>query len=207
MRILGGCVLAVVLSLAAPSARGEDEPDPATAKADAAKWLDVLQKDPGRRVNAAAELGRIGPPAGAAIPSLVAALGDRDEDVRGNAAWALGKIAGLRYEPVVYPMKPDYLAKHYPPTEDRKANSEPLVKLALPALQRALGDRSDDVRVNAVYALGCMEELAKDAAPALARVLLKDGDRRVRSNAAWALTKVSWVASSAACESRSKSCR
>ena len=58
MRILGGCVLAVVLSLAAPSARGEDEPDPATAKADAAKWLDQLG-DPYTRTGADVD-GRVG---------------------------------------------------------------------------------------------------------------------------------------------------
>ena len=183
-------VLAAVLALTTTAAGREDEKDPAAAKAEAAKWIEVLKREPGRRAAAAAELGRIGPPAGAAIEALVSVLGDRDEEVRGNVVWALGKIAGLRYEPVVVPFKPEYIAKHYPPTEDRKANSEPLVKLALPALQKALADKSDDVRVNAAYALGCMEELAKDAAPLLARALLKDDDRRVRANAAWALTKV-----------------
>jgi HEAT repeat protein len=181
--------LAAVL-LAFPAAAGAEEKDPAKAKADAARWIEVLKKEPGNRKQAAVELGNLGAPAGAAIPALVSALSDRDEPTRVNATWALGKIAGPRYVPATFPFLPAYLAQHYPATEERKANAEPLKKLALPALMKALADGAPDQRVNAAFALGCMEELASDAAPLLARALLKDGDRRVRSNAAWALTKV-----------------
>ncbi len=46
------------------------------------------------RRNAAIALGNVGDPA--AVPALVAALSDPAEVVRGHAAWALGRIGGLR---------------------------------------------------------------------------------------------------------------
>ena len=184
-------LLALVACLSStPGVRAGEEEDPAAARGEATRWIEVLKKDPARRKEAAAQLGRIGPPAGAAIPLLAGLAGDRDDAVRGNAVWALGKIAGPRYEPVVVPFTEEYRAKYYPPTEDWKENREPLVKQALPVLRRAINDKSADVRVNAVFALGCMEERAADSAPLLAQALLKDRDQRVRSNAAWALTKV-----------------
>ena len=179
---------AVIVPISASKA--EEGKDPAEARAEAARWIEVLKKEPAKRKFGALELGRIGPPAGVAIQVLAALTGDKDDAVRGNAVWALGKIAGPRYEPVVLPFTEAYKAKYFPPTEDWTANGDPLAKHALPALKKALGDKTGDVRVNAVFALGCMEERAADAAPLLARALLKDDDERVRRNAAWALTKV-----------------
>jgi HEAT repeat protein len=53
----------------------------------------LQEVDSDRRWKAARTLGRIGPPAAAAVPLLVDALGDRNEYVRAHAARALGRIA------------------------------------------------------------------------------------------------------------------
>src|SRR5262245_38866893 len=140
-----GLGLLAALLLVPANARGGGDDGAAAAaaaRAEAARWIEALKKDPSRRKDAAAALGRIGAPAGAAIPALVALAGDRDEAARGNAIWALGKIAGPRYEPVAIPFTEEYKAKYFPPTEDGTANGEPLAKQALPALKRALGDKS-----------------------------------------------------------------
>ena len=55
--------------------------------------VDALRTgSPDRRWRAARTLGRIGPPAGAAVPALEAALGDVESAVRMHAARALGRI-------------------------------------------------------------------------------------------------------------------
>jgi HEAT repeat protein len=89
MRHLRG--MGLVLVLVAPSSWGQEPPkqDGKTA----AQWAKDLQsKDSFEREKAAGALAKLGPGAKDAVPALVKALADPDEDVRRRIPYALGKI-------------------------------------------------------------------------------------------------------------------
>jgi len=118
---------------------------------------------PGRR-EAATALGRVvGPGARSAASALVAALGDRDAEVRARSARSLGTLPALN-----------------PGT--------PLVDLAATALSACLGgDRDPDVRDSAVAGL---RALGREGAGPLAAILdgLRDRDPGLRAGAVAAIS-------------------
>ena len=142
----------------------------------------------GRRVEdsvhkaAAAALGEIGAPA---VPGLLAALRDAEEDVRREAAWVLGKIGDAAAVPGLL------AALHDADVDVRVAAAAALGQIgdatAVPGLLAALHDADVDVRWTAARAL----ERIGDAAAVPGRLAaLGDADADVRWAAAVALGQI-----------------
>jgi HEAT repeat protein len=100
-------------------------------------------------------LGRIGPSAAAAIPSLVRGLANTNDQARWNAVWALGQIHG---EPQLVVPELVKLSRHSNP-KDRRYLAEALgnfgtnAKSAVPDLVGWLNDPSRPTRIRATNAL------------------------------------------------------
>jgi HEAT repeat protein len=167
------------------------------------------------RVQAAAALGQIGPPAVSAVPALIRALHDKGRNafVNDAAEKALSQIG-----PVAIPLLKDALCGEYGAgsgkalagmgtralptlieglkTEGCRAGAAigvgqmgPMAASAVPALIAAVADNSRDVRTWSVRALGQIGPQAKDAVPVLIATL-KDSDKWVRLDAVVALGKI-----------------
>jgi HEAT repeat protein len=134
------------------------------------------------RADAAEALGKIGPPAAAAIPRLnKMMLSDKDDFARTAAAVALARIN---------PADPIGLAFLQSLLTDEKSDEHtletaayaladlgPAAKGSLPALVKLLQHESDDVRWPTIYAIG--EIGGKDAIPLL-KPALNDKDEFIR---------------------------
>jgi len=101
-----------------------------------------------------ASFTKLGAPA-QAVPALIAALGDANENVRANAAKALARIGPAAVEAV-----PTLIAALGDANENVRANAAkalarigPAAVEAVPALIAALGDANENVRANAAEAL------------------------------------------------------
>lgn len=155
-------------------------------EADVPGLLEALVRSEGaRRADAAEELGRIGPPAKAAVPELVKSLQDRDADVRLAAAGALASIDPGN--PAILPALEGEL-KAGP--DQRKSTAEILGDLGavgVPGLSGALKDPDAGVRWAAAESLGRIGPAAKSAVPALAAAL---EDKEIRSIVADALAGI-----------------
>jgi HEAT repeat protein len=132
------------------------------------------------RQNAVWALGALGN--SRAVPTVAAALKDREAPVRKRSAWALGALDAS-----------EAVAALVAALGDEDAGVRKQAAWALGAigsregvdgLIKALGDASPDVREQAAWALGAIGD--SKATPALTRAL-KDADARVRRKAAWAL--------------------
>ena len=107
-----------------------------------------------------------------AVPALIQALGDSDRDVRRAAATRARLRANSQGDSG---------------WDVRRAAAEALVKIGTPAVSpliQALGDRSENVRAAAAWALGDLGD--PQAIPALIQAL-GDQSENVRWAAAWAL--------------------
>ena len=142
------------------------------------------RKDKGVRQAAAEALVKIGAPA---VEPLIAALKDKDSDVRYAAAKALGEIKDPRaVEPLIAVPKDYYSGVRY-------AVTEALVKIGAPAMEpliAALKDKDSkdsDVRQAAAEALGEIKD-PRAVEPLIAA--LKDEDSDVRAAAAYALGEI-----------------
>ncbi|MHC4974504.1 MAG: HEAT repeat domain-containing protein [Planctomycetota bacterium] len=140
------------------------------------------------RDNAMRTLGKIGPPAKAAQPKLVAALEDTDRDIRYEAADALRRIG--------YPMKrllPVFVdaLKNAKSEYDRTTAAEVLAEAEardhIPDLIRALDDPSDWVRRTVIEALADLG--AREALPKLRR-LTEDPSEAVQAAARKAVSRL-----------------
>ena len=207
---------AILVLLAAPAARAEDVG--AWEGKTVAEWRTVLVgKDEKQKPRAAAALARIGPAAVDAIPELAKALGStKNEDLRVNAALALGKVGGAGELGMHLPLRglpghppgapggegdPDPEAPDAPeggdpagapaPTKDPAAEKGSAVvrDQAVPALLKALRDPCEDVRTNAARSVGLLGEDASAAIPALVKALGEKASN-VRHNAAAAFETV-----------------
>lgn len=143
---------------------------------------------PAVREQAAAQLGRLGPQAHAAVQPLLAALGHADPYMRGAAAVALGQIGDAAVPALTQALGSDN-------AELRRSAAIALGRVgasagrALPDLIRLLADPDRQVRQVAAATLGGLGAGAQAAAPALTRCL-SDRDDAVRSSAAQALAQV-----------------
>jgi len=184
---------------------------------------DLDYSDPADREYAADELGARGETAQAAVPELIKALEDREEDVRFRVARALGKLGDIAAVPALTVALDDTcpavrwesaiaigklngaaalrdLVEHL---GDESAHvrvhvSEAIAKLgdverALPGLIAGLDDLDHDVRFCAAYALVELAPHAGSAVPALTR-RLSDPEARVRAEAACALGRITEAA-------------
>jgi HEAT repeat protein len=141
--------------------------------------------DASRRADAAEDLGRIGPPAKAALPALVRRLQDADPQVRIASAAAIASI-----DPKHPDVLPAALAEMKGAAEQRRMAADLLGDLgavAVPALAGALKDADANVRWAAAESLGRIGPSAKAAVTDLAAVL---ADKEIRSIAADALGSI-----------------
>lgn len=120
------------------------------------------------------------------VSQVIARLtSDKDAFVRKAAAYALGKFSG--------PQRTDALIAALR-DKDQEVRSAATVSLghhpdasAMAALASALSDKSDFVRAHAARALGINGGGARQAVPALIRILRSDPDNEVKRQAATAL--------------------
>lgn len=148
----------------------------------------LKDKDPARRILAAAMLQKIGASARESVPALIETLKDNEAKARGNAAAALG-IIQPRTTGVIAAL---IAALHDGDAEVRAEAQRSLVRggrLAVALLEQALADASATVRFLAVEALQKIGSDAKSACPALVNEL-KDVDRLVRLQTVLALREI-----------------
>ena len=145
------------------------------------------KKDPGARLQAIVGLADFGPHAAAAVPGLIDALQDKDEDLRLNAAIALGKIGKPAVEP---------LSKLLGSQDDDTRFYAvwalgwigPEAGSTSPAIVRLLADKNDGVRRKAAYTLG---RINADPAASIAALVkaFEDPQEDVRVAAAEGVAK------------------
>lgn len=140
-----------------------------------------------------------------AVSQLVAALNDRDEQVRKDAAAALVnpelyaieaipalvRVLETDTSPSVRTVTADTIALIKPSPYDPYAGLLLAWKsgVVVPALLRATRDKDDDVRADAVFAFRVMHPKPTAAVPAI-RIALRDRNVEVRVQAACALAEV-----------------
>lgn len=144
--------------------------------------------DPAAREAAAADLGRLGPAASAAVQPLIGTFSDNNLYLRGASAIALGRIGEAAVTPLARAIGDTNV-------EVRRSAAIALGRVgpsalgALPALIKATADVDADVRCSATTVLGGLGTSAREAASALTGAL-SDRNDAVRSAARWALARV-----------------
>jgi len=133
-------------------------------------------------------LGRIGEPA---VPALTTQLGDKDPDIRKNAAWALRGMGpkAKAAVPALCEMSKDGNVELRRFAVGALATIGPAASGAVPALIERLQDSDGKIRVYASWALGSIGSAAKESVPALIGTL-KDMEKESRESATWALGKM-----------------
>ena len=125
------------------------------------------------------------------LPALIAALGDKDEVVRLNAAYELGMVGAAAVPALIETWREASEDADSPGLETESfrhatyalsAIGEP----AVPALIDTLQDKNESIRVSAAYALGDIGSAAQDAVPSLTQAL-RDESAWVRRHATEAL--------------------
>ena len=145
----------------------------------ARQWADQLEKskvdDIRTRWYATYALGQMGPQAGEVVGVLHTVLDEipNNEYVRGNAAWALGRI-GAKAEPEIpfltEKMRTTTLLSVRRNTVEALGNLGPAAKPSVGELVKMLGNEDTVTRVNAAVALWQIDHHAK-AVPALIELL------------------------------------
>jgi HEAT repeat protein len=140
------------------------------------------------RHQAAQALGKLRSGAKEAVPELVLALKDEDDDVRRTAAWALGEIG-----PEARDALPDLIEAFNDKNEGvRRYAAVALGQIgpvAILNLVETLKNKNPYVRLEAARALGHIRPAAKEAVPALTQAL-NDEDRYVRRYVRRALKQI-----------------
>ena len=169
-----------------------------TKKPNVAALVEGLKSgDKAIRRDASYQLSQLGTEAKAAVPDLVKALDDSEDQVWFNSITALARIGPAAASAV--PALLRQLAK-----VDRSNNHGQrwyrtafalgsVGPAALPELTKALGSDKAQVRSGAAKAISWMGADAESAVPALAK-LIADGDADVRDQAALALGKIGLAA-------------
>jgi hypothetical protein len=138
---------------------------------------------------AAYALGRIGPAASSALPALRAAVLSPKHNVKCRAAWAVWRIGGKAeglIEPLIQVVHLDYY-------NSRGLATQTLVEIgtpAVPALVDELANEDWHRRLAAAQVLGLMGPAAREAIPALERVVAMDKGDVVPEAAAGALKSI-----------------
>lgn len=135
-------------------------------------------------------LGDIKAPVKKILPALRKTIKDKNSEVRAYTADAFGDIGDVSAVPILIKALKD----KYPKTRMLAACALGQMKnkstvLAVPALIEGLKDEYVFVREYAIEALGKIGPLAKDAVPALLK-LLNYKDRYIEETIAWSLSKI-----------------
>jgi HEAT repeat protein len=146
----------------------------------------LTDEDPLVRRVAAESLGKIGPPASAAVPALIAMLQTED---RLQAVKAL-----IRFKTAARDAAPALIATLKDSSPEVRWNAcealgDMQAKAAIPALEELLADPEAKVREHAAEALSEIGSDARAAVPTLRR-LLADPDAGVRDEAIKALKRI-----------------
>ncbi len=121
------------------------------------------------------------------IPQLIAALGDKDEAVRLNAAYELGAVGAPAVPALIEIWREASRSKVE--TESFRHATYALSEIgepAVPALIDTLQDENESIRASAAYALGDIGSAAQEAIPSLTQAL-RDESAWVRRHATEAL--------------------
>lgn len=128
---------------------------------------DVNHQDFATRLRAMAVLRELGPVAHSAAPALLSALQSPDQNIRSNAALALGNIT--TNPSLVVPALISAVSDPDPITRGNSVASlarfGEQARPAIPALEQALQDPNNNVRSLAVYALQTIEPQRKNGTP------------------------------------------
>jgi HEAT repeat protein len=164
--------------------RGAAPTTQATTEATADILADTLDgEDPAARLKAADALGKLGPAAADAIPSLIKTLHDDHEPLRLNAAYALGAVGAAATAPLIDTLGDTIEHAGLDAAYALSAIGTPAVE----ALIAAVGDDNSARRAYAAYALGDIGPAAGSAAAEAVAGLAGDTDEVVRRNTAEAL--------------------
>lgn len=159
----------------------------------AALARDLESSDPKVRREAAYQLSRLGPEASSALPQLIKALGDDQQQVWFGAITTLANLG-----PTAEPALPALLSEleNWQPSRRDRQGGQALYRTAfalgaigpaaVPSLSNRLSHVQWHVRAGAVMALGFAGEPARSALPEVIRLLV-DGRGEVREAAAGAL--------------------
>lgn len=163
------------------TARGQGEPT--VDGKSLAQWVDALRRVDHKPWLALRAIGRFGPKAAAAVPSLIAALDDGSERVQSLAIAALEQIgpdAAAAAPALVGKLGDERFVSAFgipgpPPTHRAVEALVAIGPAAVPGLIGALGGDSQEIRIWATRALGELGPAARPAVPALARLLKERG--------------------------------
>ncbi|HBP18049.1 MAG TPA: hypothetical protein DEA08_09690 [Planctomycetes bacterium] len=196
-------LLAAALLLSGPASakdKGPKKPEPTPEQRTEIRQLmrrAVGGRHEARRSEAATKLGRMGPVAEMAVPSLVQALKDRDVSVGCAAANALGRV-GVYSKAAVKGLTATLSKGRDPLLRASAAEGLGMIgalarKPAARPLLSALTHKDQDLRREAAKALGLVsegdEKLTKQAIKAI-QPLLSDDEKRVRRAAALSLVRL-----------------
>jgi HEAT repeat protein len=179
--------LAVLVGIGAAGYLGWTHLHKSEAQTKLAPFLKRLKaNDPQVRADAIADIARLDAPT--AVPALVEVLAIPDEDMRLQAAMALGEL-GAPAVPALQTALADRDAAVRFYAVWALGLAGPAAKPAAPAVVARLRDADSDVRYKAAFALGHIGVESDDTVAALIGVL-QDADETVASEAAVALVRL-----------------
>lgn len=149
--------------------------------------VEALEADNSRlRRGACRALAELGPEAKGAVDALARLLGDKNEDVREQAARALAAVGEAALKPLKSALENDNRTIH----EAAGLAFGFMGTEAVPVLVESLKHEKNHVRYMSAYALGEMGPPAKDALPALKQLVQQDTNPTVRSYSLRAIDKI-----------------
>ncbi len=176
-------ILCLLLSIWAGRVSSQDRP---------AEVGDLIQalggKSPEERLEAVSALGRLGPRAADAIPSLIGALNDQDIGVRWSATIALARIGPAAVIPLTHALA-DTQENIRLGAATAFCQIGPDAKEAVPSLLSAMKDQSGQVREKAAEALGRIGTADQQIIDSLVQSL-SDPDPYFNGQASDALSKI-----------------
>ena len=138
------------------------------------------------RWHAISALGDIGPAAKAAVPTLIAGLGDSDAQVRFNAGQSLQQIGQAAVPALVESLKSEKLQRSVLPVIAGMGSD---AKESLPALVGLIRSKDLEIRREAVIAIASMGSHAVSTVPELVK-MIEDKQFPNRPAAAYALGRI-----------------
>ncbi len=146
-------------------------------------------ENPAVRGFAAKALGKMQEKARGAIPDLAYAIGDKNNDVRSAAEWALVQM-GAAAIPVLKEMCTDGNPLIRTSAVRAIGRMGPAAENAVPVLMQIMTDEDRVVRIESILALEKVQTSSRSAVKALIRIMDEDADDFVRLSAVRVLNKI-----------------